>query len=277
MLRTTLQPQRSFAAMQRQMVMAMRTGMLLLLLLLSSLASAYPAIVLAHGKQDTPPYAIDPVVQVLRAQGFTVLTPDMPWSATRQYDAGHPAAVAQLVQAVTRLRAEGAHPVFVGGHGLGGNTALAAATQVVVQGVVLIAPAHTPDAPAFALAVSDSLHQAQALVARGASTVPVTLLDFNHRSTQPIHITPADYVSYFSAAGTAAMSLTALQLPKGVPVMWVHGLWDVLRADGHGLFFSHLPAHAQHLPLSLFNPLGNTPKAAAVDIARWLAARLGAP
>jgi hypothetical protein len=248
-------------------------AMLAMLALFSTdVVMAGPAIVLAHGKQDAPPYAIDPVVQVLRAQGFTVLTPDMPWSATRQYDVGHAAAVAQLVDVVTRLRAEGAQPVFIGGHGLGGNTALAVATEVAVDGVVMIAPAHTPDAPAFALAVSDSLRLAQSQLARGEGAVPLALLDFNHRRTQPIHISPAHYISYFSATGTAAMSLAAPLVRPGVPVMWIYGWWDVLRAEGHGLFFSRLPAHPQHLPLSLFNPLGDTPKAAAQDVARWLAA-----
>jgi pimeloyl-ACP methyl ester carboxylesterase len=233
-------------------------------------ASAGPAIVLAHGKRDAPPYALDPVVRAMRACGFTVETPDMPWSASRQYDVGHGAAVAMLVEAVTRLKTQGASAVFVGGHGLGANTALAAAGRAAVDGVVMIAPAHTPETQAFAGPVAESLRQAREQVARGEGAWPSTLLDFDHRTLRDISISADGYLSYFSPEGTAAMSRSAARLAPGVPVLWLYGTWDVLRDDGQALFFAQLPPSPRHRRVALFNPLGNTPKAAVAGILNWL-------
>jgi pimeloyl-ACP methyl ester carboxylesterase len=233
-------------------------------------AGAGPAIVLAHGKRDAPTYALDPLVQALRARGFTVETPDMPWSAARQYDADHSAALSMLVDAVRRLRAQGANPVFIGGHGLGGNSALAAAARVSVDGVVMVAPAHTPDAEPFALVVGPSLGLAREVVARGQGAQVLALLDHDHRATQEIRISAASYLSYFAPDGTAAMSVSAPQLAAGVPVLWVYGSWDVMRDEGRALFFSRLPPHPRHRQRALFTPLGNTPSAAVVEVADWL-------
>lgn len=241
-----------------------------LLWVLTITASAGQAVVLAHGKRDIPPYALDPLAQALRASGYTVVTPEMPWSARRNFDADHAQALAILVDAVTKLRADGATAVFVGGHGLGGNTALAAATRVPVDGVVLIAPAHAPDATAFAARVSDSVRQARDLVARGDGAKAVGLLDFDHRATHEIRITAAQYLSYFSPDGTAAMSLSAARLAPSVPVLWIYGTWDVLRDDGLDLFFSRLPPNAKHRRVALVNLMGNTPKAAVAEVVDWL-------
>ena len=240
------------------------------LALTTSVVSAAGAIVLAHGKRDVAPYALDPVVQTLRSQGYTVVTPDMPWSATRGFDAGHGDAIKSLSDAVTQLRDAGANPVFVGGHGLGANTALAVAATVKVDGVVLIAPAHTPDVESFAAPVRTNLLRAQDAVARNEGTMILSLLDFDHRATHEIRIRANDYVSYFQPDGTAAMSLSAARVPPGVPVLWIYGLWDVVRDEGQDLFFSHLPANKLHRRAALLNVLGNTPKSAATDIAVWL-------
>lgn len=233
-------------------------------------ASAAPAIVLAHGKRDAPPYALDPLMRALRARGFAVETPDMPWSAARQYDADHGTAVLMLVDAVNRLRANGASAVFIGGHGLGGNTALSAATRVAVDGVVMIAPAHTPDTMAFAAVVGESLGRARELVALGQGAQAETLLDYDHRATHNIKISAASYLSYFAPDGSAAMTLSAARLAPGVPVLWTYGTWDVVRDDGQALFFSRLPPNPRHRRLALFTPLGNTPKAAAAHVVDWL-------
>ena len=242
------------------------------LLFMPALTTAAPslAIVLAHGKQDAPPYAIDPVVERLRARGVTVVTPDMPWSAPRNFDADHESAIMQIVSEVQSLRATGVNEIFIGGHGLGGNTALAAAARVSVRGVVLIAAAHTPDSASFAKPIAASLTRAREMIARGEGARTDAFLDSNHQTTREVRTSAAIYASYFEPGGTAAMSLSAAKLPRDAAVLWLYGTWDVLRDEGEALFFARLPAHPATRRVSLLTPFGNTPAKASALIEDWL-------
>ena len=270
MRRSTRTPEGSFA----------RRG--LFLSLLAALASALTAVtwaagasgvgvVLLHGKQDEPPYAVQPLAAALRAAGHLVETPEMPWSLRRDFDAAHEEALAEIAEVANGLRRRGARRIVVGGHGLGGNTALAfAASGAQVDGLLLVAPAHVPESPDFARPVAADVNRARELVAAGNGAGRALFHDTNHRSWRPVSTTAAIYWSYYNPDGTAAMSRSARGLRHPLPVLWVYGSRDVLRIEGGALFFDLLPPHPLSRRESLWTPFGGTPRAAADVALEWL-------
>ena len=217
------------------------------------------------------PYAIAPLAQALRAAGYLVATPEMPWSLRRNFEVGHERALSEVDAAVALLRREGAQRIVVGGHGLGGNTALAYAAQgSPVEGLLLLAPAHTPERLEFSGPVAASVNRARQLVAKGGADIREEFLDSNHRSTRAVTTAAGVYWSYFDPEGTAAMSRSAHRMPRALPVLWIYGSRDVLRDEGIALFFAVLPAHPRSRRVSLWAPFGGTPQAAVEDASAWL-------
>lgn len=228
-------------------------------------------VVLMHGKDDTPPFTVEPVAHALRERGYRVATPEMPWSARRGMDAPHAEAIREAAAAAASLRAQGARRIALGGHGLGGNTALAAlAAGVPAEALLLLAPAHTPERREFAGAVAAHVERARALVDANRGDERAWLLDFTHRATRPVQTSAATYWSYFDPQGSAAMSRSAAAIARPVPVLWVHGSRDVVREEGRALFFERLPRHALSREERLWAPFGGTPRAAVGVVVGWL-------
>ena len=78
-----------------------------------------------HGKWGTPDKGIQPIELELRGAGFRVVSPEMPWSDRRAYDASFDDVMAQLDGEVAKLRAAGARKIVIGGQSFGANIALA--------------------------------------------------------------------------------------------------------------------------------------------------------
>ena len=100
----------------------------LVLSLLSAAAWAQPSatgVILMHGKWGTPDKGIQPIELELRGAGFRVVSPEMPWSDRRAYDASFDDVMAQLDGEVAKLRAAGARKIVIGGQSFGANIALA--------------------------------------------------------------------------------------------------------------------------------------------------------
>jgi hypothetical protein len=57
------------------------------------------------GRAPAPPIQI--LAKALRANGFKVITPVMPWGQKRMYDVDYPTALAEIESAVRVLRKEG--------------------------------------------------------------------------------------------------------------------------------------------------------------------------
>ena len=84
-------------------------------------------VVLMHGKGSPGPKYVGSLADRLRDAGYLVSTPDMPWSASRIYDASYEAAMGEIDRAIERLKEKGATRFVVAGHSLGEYSALAAA------------------------------------------------------------------------------------------------------------------------------------------------------
>ena len=76
-------------------------------------------VVLIHGKQESSPYVIRG-----KKAGYRVVTPEMPWSRNRIYDASYENAMLRIDKAVEDLRKQGVQKVVVGGYSMGENAAL---------------------------------------------------------------------------------------------------------------------------------------------------------
>src|SRR3954465_10877780 len=82
-------------------------------------------VVIMHGKWGgAGDKAMAPLAAALRAAGFLVDQPEMPWSGTRLYDRDYDAAMDEIDAAVARLKARNAQKIVVSGQSLGGNAAL---------------------------------------------------------------------------------------------------------------------------------------------------------
>ena len=205
------------------------------------------AIILMHGKWGEPSGHINPLVRELRARDFWVVAPEMPWSADRQYDASYEDAMLEIDSFVRRLRAGGATKIFVGGHSMGGITSLGYALRHpdAVDGLLLVAPGHTPEAGAFVDATGESTTRAYMMIKRGEGNRKAYFTDLNSgRRTREIYTTAAIYDSWFSVTGPANAIDTQRHIKKAIPQLWVTPDDDVAYPSRNvKLYFNAAPVH----------------------------------
>jgi esterase/lipase len=132
----------------------------------SMAADATVGVVLLHGK-DAIPATVSGLADALKKNGFAVTTPEMPYSKYRNFDKAYEDTVPEIDNAVAELRQQGAKRVFVAGHSLGANVALYYGTRVSVDGVLAIAPGHTPELKGYSSRVHDSVEPARKMVNEG--------------------------------------------------------------------------------------------------------------
>jgi esterase/lipase len=87
-------------------------------------ASADVGVVLMHGKWGAPRGMVL-LAGDLASRGYLVSNAEMPWSEKRLYDVDYPAALEEIEQQVSDLRAKGAKRVIVAGQSMGANAAVA--------------------------------------------------------------------------------------------------------------------------------------------------------
>lgn len=243
-------------------------------LLLSLSAFAAPTdvgVVLLHGKWDRPPTHVTQLARTLESKGFLVATPTMPWAGQRDYDADYPAALAEIEASVKALREKGAKKIIVGGHSFGANGAIAyAASGLEVDGVMAIAPGHTPDLERFRAAVADSVAKAKQMMADGKADESASFDDLNQGRTKTIRTTAGIYLSYFDPEGMGAMPRNAAKFPRPLPFLWVVGTQDGMYSRGEGYVFDKVPRHPKSRYLVVDSNHFNTPSNAGEQIVDWL-------
>jgi pimeloyl-ACP methyl ester carboxylesterase len=246
---------------------------LVALALLPAAAWAQPSatgVVLMHGKWGTPDKGIQPVELELRGAGFQVVSREMPWSDRRAYDAGFDEAMAQIDGEVAQLRAQGARKIVVGGQSFGANMALAyAARHPDINGVIALAPGHSPDRFANNPRMVQSLSKARSLAAAG-KTAYSNFDDVNQGKTREVSARPAVYLSYFDPAGPAVMPNNAAMLSPNVPLLVVVGTKDPIYSAGTSYIFDRAPRN----PYSRFQNVDadhfGTPAAARRIVVDWV-------
>lgn len=254
---------RAFAALCLGMVMAWPLA-----------ASAQVGIVLMHGKWGNPSNHINQLARALQAKGFLVSTPLMAWSRVRGYDVGYEASLQEIDEQVRRLREQGARQVFVAGQSFGANASLAYAARgaQAIDGVIAIAPGHTPDQPRFQAGVADSLRQARAMVAAGRGEEFSVFDDINGGRKDRFRMTASVYVSYFEPSGWAAMPLSARQVKNTIPLLWIlGGEADYLAQAGKAYAFDRWPTHPASRYLMINSTHLEAPTASIPAVIEWLA------
>ena len=243
-----------------------------LLLTTGLLHAAEIGVVFLHAKGAAPdarPTA--GLISAMRAEGMEVVVPELPWSRSRRYDASYQDALKEVHQAVQALRTKGAKTVVVAGHSLGANGAIGyAANYQDANGVVAIAPGHSPELTGFQKRLGDSVTRARAMVDAGDGSKPAEFKDVNQDSTSTIKTSPAVYLSYFDPEGPAVMPNNAMDLKEGTALLWIVGEDDRMAKLGQDYAFNLASAN----PLNTYVVVGgghkDTPSVGEKEVIAWI-------
>jgi len=232
-------------------------------------------IVLMHGKWADP--AAPPIqflATALRAEGFKVITPIMPWGRKRMYDADYPTVLSEIEASVEILRKKGAKHIIVAGHSFGANASIAyAASGREIDGVIAIAPGHCPDLDNFGASVA----KARQMIAKGKAEETASFDDNPQGQHRTISTTAKIYLSFFDPDGLGAMPKSAALIPRPVPFLWVVGTHDRIYRYGEDYVFNKVPKHPRNMYLVVNADHSGTPKVAASQIVEWIIAHAGEP
>lgn len=250
-------------------------GILLLLLGTTPPLAAADKIglVLMHGKLSNPSKPFNTLVPQLEADGVLVDTPEMPWSANREYDKSYEQAMEEIAASVKRLRDRGATRVVVGGHSMGAAAALVYGARHPVDGLLLLAPGHHPQSNSLQERFGASVARARDLVAAGKGNDREGFDDFDASKKPPaftVTTTPRIYLSYFDPEGIANTLIAAGKIPATVPVLWVDGTNENrgLKSYGQKIYGAigssatkHLEVTAEHITV---------PRESGAEISAWM-------
>ena len=221
-------------------------------------------VVFMHGKGGNPGRNITELLGALILEGYQVVSPEMPWSGSRGYDATYQDALLEIKKAVRSLRDSGARYIFVGGHSIGANAAIGyAAYHGGISGVLGIAPGHVPENFNF----WPDVKRAKAMMKEGKGDEIGTFPDKNQGTTADIFVTARIYVSYFDPEGPAGMSLNLMKIKKGIPLFMAVAKNERFKNGGA---FSWVPDHPMNKFIEVDSGHREASDAAASDAALWI-------
>jgi pimeloyl-ACP methyl ester carboxylesterase len=228
----------------------------------------------AGGKRAGGGNAIDylaPLKSAIRAAGFKLSAPEMPWSRDHVYDRSYEEAMDEIGRAAATLEAEGATRIVVAGHSLGANAALGyGALKGGVAGLIVLAPGHNPDLEGFYKRVEGSVAKARGMVAAGKGGETAEFEDFNQGGVGMVRTTAARYLSYFDPAGHAVIPRNAAALPPGTPLLWVLPKEDPLSHLGRNYAFAKAPRNPLNRFVTVSGGHLQAPSEAAHVVVAWL-------
>jgi len=227
-------------------------------------------VLMMHGKGGSPEGYISELVAALRAKGYLVSAPALPWSKERIYDASYEDAMGEIDREVQSLRGKGAKLVVVGGHSLGANAALGyGALRGGVDGIIALAAAHSPESPNYAKRLGGEVSRARSLVASGKGKDRQRFSDLNQGTLVEVMASAEVYLSWMAPEGHAVMPRSAASFKAPTPLLFVNGLAD-RTASGKEVIFDKAPPH----PKSRFVTVGSdhfgVPSVAIGEVTAWL-------
>lgn len=229
------------------------------------------AVVLMHGKWGNPQYMNFFGNRLKSACDSKSI--ELPWSRRRNYDVPYSTALAEIKKQVEKFRQQGYKRVVLAGHSFGANAALAyMKTEGDVDGIVLLAPGHTPSFMYQRGIGRDAVDKARELVSAGNIDESLNMDDFNQGSRQSIRMKAGVLLSYFDPNGLGNMALTSAEFKKPVPVLWVVGTSDPLFPAGTSYGYDKTPSHEASKYLVVEADHANTPDASAGQVVKWLKA-----
>ncbi|MBD3618654.1 MAG: alpha/beta hydrolase [Chromatiales bacterium] len=243
-----------------------------LLVMAGMLQAAEIGVVFLHAKGASPDAGTTSgLIDRMRKEGMEVVTPELPWSKGRGYDASYEDALGQVHEAVQALRAKGVKTVIVAGHSLGANGAIGyAANYDGVNGVVAIAPGHSPELRGFQKKLGDSVERARAMVDEGKGDEAGRFNDLNQGKTSAVKTTPLIYLSYFDPEGPAVMPSNVMGLKEGTALLWIVGEKDRMAKRGEGYAYGMAPANELNAYVVVPGGHKATPARGEQEIIAWI-------
>lgn len=235
--------------------------------------SADVGVVLLHGKGSNPNTAgMQSLASALEGKGHLISVPEMAWSGNRMYDASFDESMAEIDHAVQALRQKGARKVIVAGQSMGANAALGyAAARNGADGIIAMAPGHTPELKLSREAAASDVRRAKNLIEEGKGKEKQAFSDTNQGKQSTVSATAEAYLSWFDPDGKAVMPRSAAALKKPTPLLVIIGSRERM-SKGQDYFFARAPEH----PSSKFTTVDadhtGVPGAAAEEILAWLGA-----
>ncbi|MGI9102177.1 MAG: lipase family alpha/beta hydrolase [Terriglobales bacterium] len=241
-------------------------------------------IVLLHGKNTFIPAGmvsrvraarsderVLPLAKALRAQGYRVVLPEMPWSSDHVYDISYDEAMDKIAAEVAKLKAAGAEKVVVIGHSMGGNAALGyGALKSGEAAIIAIAPGVDPAGKRFRAHAAESVETARAMVAEGKGGKKATFDDFNAGEKGTVTTTAEHYLSYFDPDSHAVIPRNVAKLAAGTPLLWVAAQDDPLTQLGEDYAFSKAPANPFNRYVIVPGRHQDAPVASVETVIAWL-------
>jgi len=232
-------------------------------------------LVLMHGKGGQPENNIASLAAALEAQGAKVVRPRMAWSGQRgqptSYAVDYDAALRAIDPAISELRRSGAMKIVVAGQSIGANAAIGYGARYgkALQGVIALAPGHTPDRWARNPEIARGIQEAKALIAQGQGDKMRSFPDINQGRSFEVPATPRAWLSFFDPHGPASMPSNAKSLPR-LPFLWAIGREDMLAAAGAAYAFAQAPAHPKSRYVELDSGHMDGPDKAISVVIEWL-------
>jgi dienelactone hydrolase len=119
-------------------VIASRFVSLLMVVVVNAAQAQDMGVVVLHGMRGLP---MQSLVSSLEAAGFLASSPELPWSRQRNHDRSYDQALAEVGDAVEKMKRRGAKRLVIVGYSMGSGAALDfAAIHRNLAGVVVMAP-----------------------------------------------------------------------------------------------------------------------------------------
>ncbi|MFN7196534.1 MAG: alpha/beta fold hydrolase [Hylemonella sp.] len=187
----------------------------------SALADGRVGIVVMHGKWGNPT-TVSSFANRMERAGHRVENIEMPWSGRRSYDAGVEGFVAEIDAAFERLREKGASKFILAGHSLGAAGGLHYVTRRKIDGLIAIAPGHSPERGRLLAMFANSVARAREMVARGEGNEKGWFDDFNTGNrTKQVRMTAQTYLDFFAPDGPMNFTGNVAKIQPGTHVLWV--------------------------------------------------------
>ncbi len=206
----------------------------------------------------------------LRAAGWDVRTPDMPWSQAGAFAEPVGAAEARVLQELAALRQAGAQRLVLAGFSLGGFFAAHMAGRTAVDALVAIAPNGGADMKRL----DDQLERARALVAAGRGQERTTLMDADvvgDGRSPLVGTRAATYLEWYDPRGVMNWNGVWQRLRPGTPVLLVVPRRDLANLrERKDALWEGLPPHPAHRLYQPWTDHLGAPQASAGETVQWL-------
>ncbi len=231
-------------------------------------------VVVMHGNYAPyPQNATKYLGRMLADAGFIVITPDMPYSADRQFDKTLQDTLFEIDDYVAELQRQGAAKIFIAGHSLGGSTAIYYGTRATVDGIIAIGPGFHPQDASYQSRLGDSVTRAEQMIAAGNGNEKADFIDYDSSYTPPsftIYTTAVDYFSWFNPQSQVNAPQNTPMLIPGTPLMWVVGTQDQVYFRYGDTVFNTAPANPNNTYVVVDADHDHTPIVATPQIIQWL-------